>query len=119
MVAGRHDFVIEAGADLAIELEWSDESGGKVDLTGGSAAMQLRYSIADASPVVSLTEAASAHGQIVLGGTAGTLTVKVNAATTGTLTAGPAVYDLLVTVAAGDKTRLIEGTATIREAVTR
>ena len=119
MTAGPYDFTIEAGADLSIGLTWKDETGTLVNLTGASASLMLRYSVADASPVVSLTETAGAHGQVVLGGALGTLTVKVNSTTTGTLTAGPAVYDLLVTVAAGDKTRLIEGVATIKQAVTR
>ena len=48
-------------------------------------------------------------GQIVLGGSQGTVTMAVNAATTGALAPGQYVYELDITSAGGIVTRLVEG----------
>jgi hypothetical protein len=34
MAAGKYSFVIEQGATLNLQVDWTDESGSPIDLTG-------------------------------------------------------------------------------------
>jgi hypothetical protein len=60
-------------------------SGTPVDLTGFTAAAIIFANYDDAAPLVSLTDVLSDEGQIVLGGTAGTVQLVLTHATTSSL----------------------------------
>lgn len=83
-----------------------------VDLTGYTAAMQIR-----AYPLSS-TILFDASGDLVLGGTAGTITLSIAASVTETFTWWNGVYDLLLTSPAGVVTRLLQGSVTVSPGVT-
>jgi hypothetical protein len=83
-----------------------------VDLTGYTVAMQFRPS------PYSSTILYDASSDIVLGGTAGTITLTIAASATALFTWWTAVYDLILTDSSGNVTRLLEGTVSISPGVT-
>lgn len=86
-----------------------------VNLTGYSAAMQIRRSHEDATSVYTLV---SGDG-ITLGGAAGTITLLIAYADTELLEAGQYLYDLEITSSGGVKDRLLQGTFTVSSEITR
>lgn len=62
--------------------------------------------------------ASTANGRIVLGGAAGTVTVTIDATTTGAITASRYAYDLVLTTGA-TVTRILEGKFIVTGAVTQ
>ena len=91
------------------------DNGAPFDLTGYSARMQVRATIASASALIDLTSPTG----IVLGGTAGTIQVIITAAATAALAISEGVYDLELIDAASAVRRLLEGTVTVAKEVTR
>lgn len=85
-----------------------------VNLTGYTAALQVRTSATSDDAIISL---ASGQG-IALGGAAGTITITIDDVTTAAVPAGDYVYDLELT-SASQKTRLIQGSWTVSGEVTR
>lgn len=116
MTAASHNILIEQGATFRYNLIWKDSGGVPVDLTGYTARMQIRRRHTDGTALLSLTSTA---GDIVLGGSAGTVVVVATAAGTATLPARPSVYDLELISGDGTVTRLVEGEVTITPEVTR
>ncbi len=116
MAAGTYNLTIEQGATFTATVTWSDAANALVNLTGYTARMQLRATLASATPAIELT---NANGRIVLGGAAGTIDLTIAAADTALLGAGSYVYDLELVSATGVVTRLIQGTATSVAEVTR
>jgi len=87
-------------------------SSGPVDLTGYTANLQIR-------PFpLSTTINYDASANITLGGTAGTISLAIPAASTATFTWWVGVYDLILTSAAGVVTRLLQGSVTVTPGVT-
>jgi hypothetical protein len=83
-----------------------------VDLTGYTAQMQIKaFPLA---PAVLY----DASADLVLGGTAGSITLTISASDTETFTWWQGVYDLLLTSAGGQVTRLLSGLVTVSPAVT-
>jgi hypothetical protein len=64
-------------------------------------------------------ECTTENGRLTLGGTAGTITLEIDAVTTAGLVAGRGVWDLEVVFSPTDVTRLLEGSCTITPEVTR
>jgi hypothetical protein len=62
--------------------------------------------------------ASTANGRITLGGIAGSVTVSVNATTTGAIGAGRYAYDLVLN-SGGTVTRILEGKFIVTGAVTQ
>lgn len=114
----QYDDTAAAGATYTLELTWKDGDGAAVNLTGYTAQYMARAKIDDTAAALSVSEVSNGQGVITLGGAAGTVNVTINATTTATLS-GWYVYDLLLTSAAGVKTRLIEGSLKVAQAVTR
>lgn len=121
MSAGIYDFEIEQGATLTRVFTWTTGTTGcnatttPVNLTGYTARMQIRPNV-NSSTV--LFEANTTNGYIVLGGSAGTITLTIPAADTATFTFARAVYDLELTIGA-TVTRLLQGTVVLSREVTR
>ena len=114
MSAATTNLIIDQGATWNITFTYKNTDGNPINLTGYTAALQLRTSYDAASASLSLTSGSG----IVLGGTAGTIAVTATATETGGLTAGEYVYDLEIT-SSSVVTRLVQGRITVTPQVTR
>lgn len=116
MAAATYDFDIEQGATLLKPIVWKDSSGTPVNLTGYTAKMQVRQSVA--SPDI-LLEMSTANSKIQLTPSTGTITLVFSAATTAAIAWKRGKYDLELTSADGTVTRLIEGQISVSQEITR
>ena len=117
MPAGKHDIIIEQGATFRRVITWKAANGSPINLTGYSAKMQVRERVRDTDVVL---ECSTANGRITLGGVLGTITIVAQDEVTDLLAEMPkAVYDLELTSAGGEVTRLLRGSAEIIAGVTR
>lgn len=113
----KHNFFVYRGATFSEQIQWKDENGVAIDLTGFTARMHMRDTLEATTPFLTLT---TENGGIALGGTAGTVDLLASAAATSAISATSGVYDL--ELVAGDGvtvTRLLEGLVTISPEVTR
>jgi hypothetical protein len=88
--------------------------GTKLNLTGYTAAMQVRESADATATLISLTNGSG----ITLGGTAGTVDVVISSAVTAGVAAGSYSYDLELN-SGSTITRLLEGSFNVTGNVTR
>lgn len=86
-----------------------------INLTGYTAAMQVRDAADSATALISLTSSSG----IVLGGSAGTIAVTISAEVTSAIVAGSYSYDLEITSGGGVVTRLLQGAFNVTAGVTR
>jgi hypothetical protein len=117
---GTYNLCINQGATFTRIFVWTagqcgcgtvGASSGPMDLTGFTAALQIRQF------QLSTTVLYDASSNITLGGVTGTITLVIPAANTETFTWWQGVYDLLLTSAAGVATRLLMGSVTVSPAV--
>ena len=101
-MAGNYSILIEQGADWSRTVAWKNPDGTPIDLTGYTAAMQVR----DGQTLL-------ATPTTTVSGPAGTITLAIPATTTATLPAATAKYDLFMTDPGGAVTRLLAGTISI------
>lgn len=113
MAAGKYNFTIEQGTTFSRTFTWKDSSNTAINLTGYSAKLQIKDS--KGSVLVALTNGAG----ITLGGSAGTIAVRIDATTTTGFTFSSAKYDLKLTDASGSPTRLLEGVVILDSEVTQ
>ena len=86
-----------------------------LDLTGYTGVMTVRPFIGATTTTV---VASTANGRMTLGGIAGTVTVLIDATTTGAIGSGRYVYDLILTTGS-TVTRYLEGKFIVTGAVTQ
>jgi hypothetical protein len=110
---GLYDLVCPQGASFDKTFTWTI-GGTAVNLTGYTAAMQVRAYSDSSAALVSLTNGSG----ITLGGTAGTIGVAISAAVTTGLDAGSYAYDLEL-YSGSTVTRLLQGGFTVTGGVTR
>ena len=115
MSATTYNTTIDQGADWYVTFVYKDSGGTAINLTGYSAALQLRDTYADTATDLSLTSASG----ITITGATGTLEVRATAAQTAAILAGTYVYDLEITSGAGVVTRLVQGRIVVSPQVTR
>lgn len=116
-MAASNELEIDQYATFQTSFTWKTKSTGlPVDLTGYTAALQIRRTPKDVDPVVSLT---SPSNGLVIDPLIGKVSVEISAAQTASMTPGKYVWDLVLTSAALKKKRLVEGTATVDVGVTR
>jgi hypothetical protein len=118
-----YDLFINQGATYSRIFVWyqgcgcvpvgSGPGGLPVNLTGYTASMQIR------PYVLSTTVLYDATADITLGGVFGTITLTIDATDTETFTWFNGVYDLLMTSAGGQVTRLLMGSVEISPGVTQ
>lgn len=113
-MAGTLNLTLAQGSTWSVTLTYKDANGAAINLSGYTAAMQVRASHAASTTVLSLTSGSG----ITLGGAAGTITITASAATTAAIEAGTYVYDLELTTGS-TVTRLVEGSVTVTPEVTR
>lgn len=131
MSAGRYPIYIEQGASLDFEVQYVDSEGNPVDLSGYSARMQIRPSVASNVAYITLTSNLQADGTgLNLSGshstkppTSGSIGVFISACSSSILNFGDAVYDLELSVpyegGCDYVTRLIQGPVRLSQEVTR
>ena len=102
---------IDQGADFSITVDVSDANGNQLNLTGYTAAAQMRKTYESSSVSATFTTSiAAADGQVTL-----SLTDTVTTA----LSPRRYVYDLVVTDGSSISTRVVEGQAIVTPGVTR
>ena len=102
---------IDQGADFAITVNVADVDGTTLNLTGYTAAAQMRKTYESSSVSATFgTAIAASDGQVSL-----SLTDSVTTA----LSPGRYVYDLVVTSSGSLSTRVVEGLAIVTPGVTR
>lgn len=118
MSAATDNLIIDQGADWYVNFTYyTDETLlTPVNLTGYTAAMQLRSNYTDLLPALSLT---SPSGGIVITGATGLIAIHATAIQTGAIAAGYYEYDCEITSSGGIVTRLIQGQITVRPQVTK
>lgn len=116
-MAAAQDLVIDQFATFRTSFRWQTKgSGTPVNLTGYSAAMQIRTKPDAATALVSLS---SPSNGITIEGTAGRVNIEISSTVTATLAPGRYVYDLVLTDLNSKKKRLIEGVVRVDAGVTR
>ena len=116
-MAVEYDTTINQGADWYINFVYEDTTAGTpINITGYTAALQLRSLPSDTTAALSLT---SPSGGIVITGASGLVAVHATAAQTGNIVAGYYYYDCEITSPANVVTRLIQGQILVSQQVTR
>ena len=116
MTAATNNFVIDQGANWFVTFVYKDSAGTAINLTGYTAALQIRDTYADSTTDLSLT---SPSGGITITAATGTIAVTATAAQTSAIPAGNYVYDLEITSSTGIVTRLVQGKISLSPQVTR
>ena len=117
-MAGKLDIEVEQGTTWVRDIIWKDSSKTAIDVTGYSAALQIRRLKDDTTALLSIASGTSA---LVVGTTDGKFTITLTATVTGNLDFETAFYDFKVTSPSPYlvATRLLEGEVTLNKAVTR
>ena len=115
MTAGIYNATIDQGSVWSVIFVYKDPSDNPINLTGYTAAMQLRQSYDSTAADLTLT---TANGGIVIIGATGTVTVTATDEQTEALSPGYYVYDLEL-VSGANVSRLVQGQITVAEQVTR
>jgi hypothetical protein len=114
-MAGQKNFEVDQNATFTFTIEYKDNNGNAIDLTGASAKMQIRDTKGGSKLAVTLTSPA---GGITIDGPEGTLTVKITPTQTNKLFYPKSSYDIMVVDTNGNKIKLLEGFMTLSRSVT-
>lgn len=116
-MAVTYNTVIDQGADWFINFTYKNPNGTPVDITGYTAALQIRTSPLAKTAVLTLT---SPSDGITITGASGLLECHATAAQTAAITNGRYAYDIEITAPiSGVVTRLVQGTVQVSAQVTR
>lgn len=109
---------LKQGAVFLMPITWAsnDDPPVRYDLTGASAAMQIRKGNAEGTVLVNLS---SSDGITFPAPTQGQLLVTIDAADTVELPLGKHPFDLFVTLAGEQPVCILEGTIEVRRQITR
>jgi len=126
MAAGKYSFVIEQGATTNFQINWNNESGSAIDLSGYHARMQIRPGVESSDIFLSLSSSLKSDNTgINLSGSnfvtplaSGSIAVYISAASSSALNFGEAFYDLEL-IKGNEVTRLLEGKIKLSKNVTR
>ena len=103
---------INQHADFSTTVTISDSNGSALDLSSYTALAQIRKTYES-------TSATSFTATFDSDRTSGKITLSLTDTQTAALESGRYVYDLLITGVSGDKTRVVEGIATVNPSVSR
>ncbi len=110
-MASISNIFIDQGATFTTTVTVTDANGDAVNLSGYSVAAQIRKTYASSAISATFTTSiAAATGQV---------TLSLTDTETANLEAGRYVYDLNINSSGGQKTRVVEGQATVTPGVTR
>lgn len=113
-MAVTYNTTIDQGADWYINFTYQSPAGVPVNLTGATAALQVRTSPLAKTTVLSLTSGSG----ITITANTGLIACRATAAQTTTIVNGKYAYDLEITQT-GIVTRLVQGTIEVSPQVTR
>lgn len=116
-MAGNYNFVAATNETFSPTITYRDSGGNLVNLTGYTAAMDVRDG-AGTLVIRSDTSPSGSEGTVTLGGTAGTVAVTISATLMSALTPGVYSYDLVLTSGSGVKKRLLAGSFAVVAGVT-
>jgi uncharacterized protein YndB with AHSA1/START domain len=114
-MAGQKNFEVDQNATFSFVVEYKDDNGNAIDLTGASAKMQVRDVKGGTKLAVTLT---SPSGGIVINGPLGKVTVTLTPTQTNKLFYPKSVYDIMVVDSNANKIKLLEGFITLNRSVT-
>lgn len=112
-MSAKYNLVCEQATTFNFQFTIKNDST-PWNLTNYTAVMTVRPFVGASTTTV---VASTANGRITLGGALGTVTVTIDATTTGDITAGRYSYDLVLTTGA-TVTRILEGKFVVTGAVT-
>ena len=127
MAAGKYTFIIEQGATVDFEVQYSDANSLPLNLTGYSGKMQLKSDFVDNNPTTYLTLSSSlavdgtglnfngSHSSNPL--SSGSIGIFISSDNTKTLTFDTAKYDLLITSGSISQ-RILEGNIKLHKRIT-
>ena len=105
------NIVIDQGADYSASIDVTDSDGDTIDLSGYTAAGQIKKTYSSSTAVDFTVSIASP-------GSAGILNIGLSNTQTNAMKAGRYVYDIEITNSGGVKTRVLEGQVEITPGVT-
>jgi hypothetical protein len=114
-MAGQKNFEVDQNATFSFIVEYKDNNGLPIDLTGATAKMQVRDQKGGTKLAFSLT---SPSGGIVIDPTNGKLTIKMTPTQTNKLFYPKSSYDVMITDSNTNKIKLLEGYMTLSRSVT-
>jgi hypothetical protein len=114
-VANLYNVTIDQGSDWYLTVTYKNPNGTPINLTGYTAALQLRSLPESPSAVLSL----STGSGITITGATGVVDIHATATQTRAIDEGTYYYDLEITSPATIVTRLIQGQAVVSPEVTR
>jgi hypothetical protein len=103
---------IDQNADFTTTVTINDSNGSALDLTSYTALAMIRKTYQS-------TTATTFTSTFVSPRTTGQITISLTDTQTAALEAGRYVYDLIITDSSGNKTRVVEGIATVNPSVSR
>lgn len=117
-MAVAYNVEIDQGADWFYDVTYEQPAGTPVNITGYTAALQLRSLPESPSAVLTLT---TENGGITITGASGLVAVHATAVQTRAIDEGTYVYDLEISSYANPPvvTRLVQGQAIVSAEVTR
>ncbi len=114
-MAGQKNWEVDQNTTFTFTVEYKDNSGDPIDITGASAKMQVRDTKGGSKLAFSLTSPA---GGITIDGPNGKLTIKITPTQTNKLFYPKSSYDIMLTDSNLNKTKLLEGFMTLSRSVT-
>jgi hypothetical protein len=114
-MAGQKNFEVDQNATFSFIVEYKDNNGLPIDLTGSSAKLQVRDTKGGSKLAFSLTSPA---GGITITPLLGKLTIKMTPTQTNKLFYPKSSYDIMVSDSNGNKIKLLEGFLTLSRSVT-
>ena len=114
-MAVSYNTVIDQGADWFINFQYKQPNGDPVNLTGYTAALQVRTSPLAKTAVLTL----DTNAGLTITPLTGTIAAHATAAQTAAITNGKYSYDLEITNNVGVVTRLVQGTIEVSPQTTR
>ena len=114
-MAGQKNFEVDQNATFTFIVEYKDNNGLPIDLTGATAKMQVRDTKGGTKLAFSLT---SPSGGISITPLLGKLTIKITPTQTNKLFYPKSSYDIMITDSNANKIKLLEGFMTLSRSVT-
>ncbi len=102
---------VDQGSDFSVNVDCTDAVGAVMDLTGYTAAAQIRKTYGSSSATSTFTCSHNSAG--------GAVTMALTDTQTTAIESGRYVYDLNITSGAGVVSRVVEGQLTVTPGVTR
>jgi len=114
-MAGQKNFEVDQNATFSFIVEYKDNNGLPIDLTGASAKLQVRDTKGGSKLAFTLTSPA---GGITITPLLGKLNIKMTPTQTSKLFYPKSSYDIMVTDSNSNKIKLLEGFITLSRSVT-